>query len=285
MLPVADAHAHVSPHGMGGSVVGRRFRNAGGWFVALVSLPPTQYGLGGGLDGLLKSFEIHVRECLKARSEGVGVACLAGVHPAYVDELVRTAGVHRIDEVLSIVRRGLEDLRRLRSEGLIEGFGEFGRPHYKTLPESVVVNEVLLREALELCSDTNSVLHLHTEQGGSATVTSVDAIVKSAGAFRCRVVFHHASLPTVRAAESLGYFSTVLGREDLLLSVLESSLSKVLVESDFIDDPKRPGVVMYPWDLAREVGKIIAREDRHEEVLRKYLIGNVEELYEVAFKT
>lgn len=264
--------------------MGRRFREAGGWFIALVSLPPTQCGLEGCLDGLLKSFEVHVRECLKARSEGVGVACLAGIHPAYVDELVRTAGVHRVDEVLTIVRRALESLRRLRSEGLIDGFGEFGRPHYKTLPESVVVNEVLLRDVLELCSDTDSVLHLHTEQGGSATVASVDAMVRSAGAFRCRVVFHHASLPVVRSAESLGYFSTVLGRKDLLLSVLELSASRVLVESDFIDDPKRPGAVMYPWDLAGEVGQVLAGEGKYEGVLRKYLISNVEELYGTAFR-
>ncbi|MEM0014757.1 MAG: TatD family hydrolase [Zestosphaera sp.] len=285
MFPVSDAHAHVSPAGLGGSLVGRKFREAGGWFIALVSLPPTNYGLRGDLNGLLKSFDIHARECLKARSEGLSVACLAGVHPAYVDELVRAVGVNRVDEVLSMVRRALESLRRLRLEGLIEGFGEFGRPHYKTLPESVVVNDVVLREVLEVCSDTDSVLHLHTEQGGSATVASVDALVKSAGASKCRVVFHHASLAVVRAAENLGYHSTVLGREDLLLNILELNPSRVLVESDFIDDPRRPGVVMYPWDLAGEVGKLLAKEGGHEEALRKCLVDNVRELYGVKPET
>ncbi|MGC8975330.1 MAG: TatD family hydrolase [Thermoprotei archaeon] len=281
MVLVSDAHAHAAPSGMGAKVVAKRFKSAGGWFIALVSLPPSYYGFSAGLEGIIKSFESHVAECVRAREEGIKVACLAGIHPAYVDELVRVAGSHRTSKVLEIVERALEYLRKLRLEGRIDGLGEFGRPHYKTLPESVVVNEIVLKEALEICRDTDSLIHLHTEQGGLATVASVDYLVRLAGVPKNKVVFHHVNTFLAETVEGFGYVMTVLGREDLLLSVLESKITNALVESDFIDDPRRPGVVMYPWDISREVEKLMSRRE-YGETLVKYLVDNVVSLYGVS---
>ncbi len=283
MLPVSDSHAHVSTRGLGGSLVGRRFREVGGWFVALVSLPPTHYGLDAGLDGIVRSFEIHVSECSKTRAEGLEVVCMAGVHPAFIDEMIRTAGVHRVDKVVSMVSEALKRLKSLRVEGFLDGFGEFGRPHYKTLPESMAVNEVVLREVLEMSKDTDSVVHLHTEQGGIATVSSIDALVRLVGVPKERVIFHHASTAVVRAAEELGYYSTVLGRRDSLRNVLLAGASRVLVESDFIDDPRRPGVAMYPWELAREIDLVVGEGVKNAELLQRYLVSNVETVYRIAF--
>lgn len=281
MLLVSDAHAHVSPLGLGAETVAKRFKSVGGWFMALVSLPPNHYGFSMGLEGIIKSFESHVTECTRARGEGIKVACLAGIHPAYVDELVRVAGSHRTNKVLEIVEKALEYLRKLRLDGRIDGLGEFGRPHYKTLPESVVVNEIALRKALEICKDTDSLIHLHTEQGGLATVASVDYLARLIGVLKNKVVFHHVSTSLAGTVEEFGYVMTVLGHEDLLTNVLESKITNALVESDFIDDPRRPGAVMYPWDISREVGKLMSRGE-YSETLTKYLIDNVVSLYGVS---
>lgn len=282
MLLVSDAHAHVSPSGLGAKIVARRFKDVGGWFIALVSLPPSHYGFSAGLDGIIKSFESHVLECSRAREEGIKVACLAGIHPAYVDELVRVAGSHKTDKVLDVLERALGRLEKLRLEGKIDGFGEFGRPHYKTLPESVVVNEILLRRVLEICRDTGSLIHLHTEQGGLATVASVDYLVRLLRVPKNKVVFHHATSFLAKTAEEFEYVMTVLGREDLLVSLFESGITRALVESDYIDDPRRPGAVMYPWDISREVEKLLSRGEDYEEVLTKYLVDNVASLYGVS---
>lgn len=280
MLLVSDAHAHVSPLGLGAKAVVKRFKDAGGWFIALVSLPPNHYGFSMGLEGIIKSFESHVIECSKAREESVRVACLAGVHPAYVDELVRVAGSHKTGKVLEIIEKALKYLEKLKLEGKIDGLGEFGRPHYKTLPESVVVNEIVLMKVLEICRDTDSIIHLHTEQGGVATVASIDYLIKFAGVPKNKVVFHHVSTSLAKTVEEFGYVMTVLGREDLLTNMLETRITNVLVESDFIDDPKRPGAVMYPWDISREVEKLLSKRE-YSEILEKYLIDNVVSIYGV----
>jgi len=62
---------------------------------------------------------------------------------------------------------------------------------------------------------------------------------------------------------------------------LEVGVTRALIESDFIDDPKRPGAVMYPWDIRKEVEKALSRGG-FEEVLKKYLVDNVVSLYEVS---
>jgi len=51
-LIFADAHAHTNPlKGLGAKTVSERFRESGGWFIALVSLPPTSLGLNPSPEG------------------------------------------------------------------------------------------------------------------------------------------------------------------------------------------------------------------------------------------
>jgi Predicted metal-dependent hydrolase (urease superfamily) len=64
-----------------------------------------------------------------------------------------------------------------------------------------------------------------------------------------KVMFHHVSTFLAKTVEEFEYMMSVLGREDLLTNMLEVGVTRALVESDFIDDPERPGVVMYPWDI------------------------------------
>jgi TatD-related deoxyribonuclease len=152
----------------------------------------------------------------------------------------------------------------------------------------VVVNEIILLKALEICRDTNTLIHLHTEQGGLATVASVDYLVRLAEVPRNKVevprnkvVFHHVSTFLAKTVEEFEYMMSVLGREDLLTNILEAGVTRALVESDFIDDPKRPGAVMYPWDIRGEVEKVLSKGGGYEEVLTKYLVDNVVLLYGV----
>ncbi len=280
-MKVVDGHLHSSPKGLGGYAIATKFKEVGGVFMVLVSLPPNHYGLSEDLDSLIKSFKVHVRECNEASKVGIAVVCLAGIHPSYVDRLVKKLGPHRIEEVLHIIREGLKHLITLRRENLIHGFGEFGRPHYKTIPESLILNEFVMSEVFEIARDTNSVVHLHLEQAGIATVKTVDAYVRLANLPKKHVVFHHASIDMAKQAEELGYYSTILGREELITKALNLNLSKILVESDYIDDPERPGIVMYPWDLVKEVEEVARKRSISMQDLLSKFIENVKHVYDI----
>jgi len=281
-VPIADAHAHASPLGLGALRISEKFRDRGGWFIALVSLPPQHYGLPQTLEGIIKAIELHVRQCDEAREAGVKVACVAGVHPAFIDHLIKRGGGNA-SNVVSFVRENvMKLLARMIDEGRLQGIGEFGRPHYKSIPESFAANDALLLTALEIVRDHGGVLHLHLEQGGQVTVESVETMVNSLGIRSTKsVILHHSSASMALHACKKGLSATILGRSEALVRAERLGALCVEVESDYIDDPKRPGVVMYPWEIAETVNHMLSTDAELSEFLHRVMVDNISKVYGV----
>jgi len=273
---VSDAHAHVSPSGLGGRVIGRRFKDVGGWFIALVSLPPPSYGYELTYEGFIKSFNTHISECRSVAEEGLKVFCIAGIHPASVDKLLK---VHNASKVLKVLHEVLKYLVNLVDEGLINGLGEFGRPHYRAVPEAFIVNELLLEDALEVVRDRGVPIHLHLEQCGLVTVESIDRLVRKLNVRKGLVVFHHVSGETAVEALRRGYQVTVPAFIDAVKYLLSIN-PYFMIESDYLDDPRRPGAVKYPWDIA-SLAQQLLMEGYPTEVLRKIFVDSVFNAYGV----
>lgn len=246
-----DAHAHASTIGLGYEEVVRRFKSLGGKLIVLVQLNPGSYGLDEGLDGVMKSLDAHARLCSRVRREYGGVLCFGGLHPATVDRLVRAVrdvvGVYR--ELEEKYMKKLEDLLK---NGLLDGLGEFGRPHYPSLPESWAINELLLVKSLTIAKDTGIRVHIHSENAGYITLKSIKLLVDSAGLPHENVLMHHVPPSHVQIYARDGFYVSVVGRSQVVRE-LGSECPNVLVESDYLDDPRRPGAVVYPWELKREV--------------------------------
>ncbi len=281
-VPIADAHAHASPLGLGAFRISKKFRDQGGWFIALVSLPPQHYGLPQTLEGAIKAIELHVRQCDEARRAGVKVACIAGIHPAFIDHLIKRSG-GSASNVVSFVRENvIELLARMIDEGKLQGVGEFGRPHYKSIPESFAANDALLLTALEIIRDHGGVLHLHLEQGGQITVESVEIMVNSMGVRNTKlVILHHSSTGMALHACKKGLSATIVGRSEALVQAKRLGALCVEAESDYIDDPKRPGVVMYPWEIAEAVNQLLSADTELQEFLYKVMVDNISNVYGV----
>ena len=281
-IPISDAHCHVNPGGLGGFKIASKFRVAGGWFIALVSLPPHYYGYDLSTEGMLKAIDSHVAECRRAREAGIKVACIAGMHPAVIDRLVRVVGPARAGEAVSRAERVIKYLRELRRRGVIDGFGEFGRPHYKTLPESVVANEVILTKVFEVMEDEGGVIHLHLEQGGALTVHSVHTMLRGYNVRPEKVVFHHSTVKMIGEAVKHHYAATLTGRRGLIKAASRACTNAYcMIESDYIDDPSRPGAVMYPWEIAEEVSAVISEDGSTADAVVRMLVDNVVRVYDL----
>ncbi len=275
----ADAHAHASVVGLGYGEVVRRFRAAGGGLIALVQLSPGSYGLSDSLEGVARSLEAHANLCDRVRREYGGVLCLGGLHPATVDKLLRSsrdpATVYR--ELEKGYMRRLESLLR---EGLLDGLGEFGRPHFPTVPESWAANELLLVRALEVAKDVGGVVHVHSENAGLLTLGGLKLFTDRAGIPRWRVLAHHVPPSQARLYAEEGFYVSVVGRSRVV-GELGSECSNVLVESDYLDDPRRPGVVMYPWEIGREVLRAVEEGRLASRCSEKVLLENPSTFYGV----
>ena len=284
-VPYADGHGHSNPvRGLGASRIAERFRQAGGWFMALVAHSPTTYGFNPtDLDAYKEAVEVHLRECKAAEEAGLKVACLAGFHPAEVDKLIDK---YRMDpvKVLELGISVVDYVAGLCREGILDGIGEVGRQHYKTTAERVVIAQAVMERALEQARDHGCIVHLHLENKGEATVALTHRTAASIGLLgesARRVIFHHSKPVMVEAAVRLGYSATLPGVPRLLEHVVKELSPVYIMESDFIDDPARPGVVVYPWEMALAQERLLRRGLVDEEYLYRVNVDNAVKVYGV----
>ncbi len=275
-----DSHAHASTTGLGYREIVKRFKAAGGRLIVFVQLPPSSYGYSTDLEGVRKSLDTHIGICSEVRKELGGVLCLVGVHPATVDRLVRSSKnvdmVYR--ELLTSYMRALEDLLR---KGLADGLGEFGRPHYPSPPESLVVNELLLVESMRLAKDYDVPIHIHSENSGFITLESIKTFTNLVGLPKDRVLVHHVPPSQAPLYAEAGFHVSVVGKAEVVKE-LRGLCRNVLVESDYLDDPKRPGAVMYPWDIGPEVMRVVEAGIMERECAEKILLENPASFYGVS---
>jgi len=276
----ADAHLHSNPlRGIGVKSIVKNFKAVGGWFLAIVSLPPSHYGLGSSYDDYVRSIEILIRECRTAKEE-VKTKCLAGIHPADLEKLVNSQSL-KYDEVINLALKILNYISKLIKSGVLDGIGEVGRPHYKTTPEGYVVNELILHHALRLAKDLHSIVHLHLEQGGILTVLSMTDLLESISLSKDLVLLHHMDIKTAMNAEEVGLRYTLCGKLQLLREGFKKLKPTYMIESDFIDDPRRPGVAAYPWEIVENQLLLLKEGLVSEDYLFRLNVDNIVKFYGV----
>jgi TatD-related deoxyribonuclease len=252
----ADAHSHVNPiYGVGPEKIARRFRDSGGWFIALVCLPPWSYGLEpSGLEAYDKSFRLIIDAGAKYKQLGLEVAIHLGHHPSEVDYLNKHG--LKLSKIRDLGFKVVDLIAKYVMEGYAHGLGEFGRQHYPTKPENREVAEDIARYAIQKAKDLDVSIHLHLDQSPNA-LNFASEIAKEVGMSLSKVVIHHLNPELAKNAESLGLSYTVVGKIENLKIIVNSS-SKCLVESDYLDDPKRPGAVIPPWTISKTWRKLLA---------------------------
>jgi TatD-related deoxyribonuclease len=254
-----------------------KFKESGGWFLAIVGLSPWHYGMEGTLDNYEKTLQLLLKEAERAREAGLRVSTLFGFHPADVDKLL---GKMKPEEVLDFGMSVLEIVEKYLKEGKLDGIGEVGRQHYKTTPVAVVIAELIMNRALEIAKDYGAVVHLHLEQGGKITALDVKDRINKTGIAVEKVVVHHARGKSLEAAVSEGLVATVPGVRGSLEKAFKLE-PKYMVESDHIDDPKRPGVVIYPWEMAKNQLELLREGAVDEEYLWRINVDNVKRTFGV----
>lgn len=280
-LLYADAHFHSNPlRGYGAEYIGRKFKESGGWFMALVGLPPTSLGLKPDLEGFKKALELLLSECKRLRETGLKVACLGGYHPAMIDKMIDHYKIdaERVFEISLEVLRLVEKMIR---EGLLDGVAEIGRPHYKTSPEYVVLADMILEKALEIVKDFNTIAHLHLEEGGWVTAQSIYVKISRLNIDPWKTLLHHARPKNLKPSIRLGLVSSVPAIVQLIESIRELEKRYVL-ESDYLDDPERPGKPLYPWDLISASKILLKKGILDSEDLYILHIDNISRIYGVS---
>jgi len=270
---VSDNHLHVNPiKGLGPREVARRFRREGGGLCVLVSLLTWSLGLP---PCELSSFEKLYRLTVEARrlmmEEGVVTICMLGIHPAEIQKMIEREW--SIDRIIEFVDNCMKIVKEHIDREEAHGIGEVGRPHWPVSERDWEIHERVLERCLEHARDLDVPVHLHLERRSMETVESIWKLVNKVGNRRYRIVLHHAEGSVIERAWNLGLMPSVpVGKRQDFEQALKSPPLYV-VESDFLDDPSRPGAVIPPWSLAKKIRKL------DERLIRKICIENMRLTY------
>ena len=280
-LPLCDNHAHTNPViGMGPRELAKRFRREGGKFIVIVALLTWSLGLTpGDLDSVRRMYDMTVESARIINEEGVKSVAVVGLHPAEGYELLRR-GWSR-EEVLNFMRKGIDLAAEYVKNGKAVGIGEIGRPHWDVPKDVVDLFNELLEYAFGVAKDVNAVVHLHLERNGINTASSIIDMVKRVGNRPYSVVMHHAEPIVIDIANDNGLMPSIpMGRKGEFEEAVKHG-PRFVVESDFIDDPRRPGAVIPPWTLVKKLRTYLVNGFINEDFLRVLCVENINRVYGV----
>jgi TatD-related deoxyribonuclease len=198
---------------------------------------------------------------------------VVGIHPAEYVGLAESLG---IEKAYAIVKEGLEIAAKYVAEGKAVAI-KSGRPHYPVSPELWETSNALMRYAMDLCVDEDCAIQLHTESE-PGTMESLSEIAKQAHMAPYKVIKHF-SPPLVRECEALNIFPSVICSRGALEEALSQG-TRFMMETDYIDDPRRPGAVLGPKTVPRKTKEAI-RNGVPEETFYKIHKDNPEKSYGV----
>jgi TatD-related deoxyribonuclease len=259
--PVLDNHLHLDRRHGQGIEAAKDFARSGGTHLLVVNKPSWHLDVAVETGEDFRAvFEetIEVVEAASAVLPGRAWPVL-GVHPALISRLVADRGFD-VDAAREIMQAGLEVAGEYAADGPAVAI-KSGRPHYE-VPDAVwEASNAVLRHALEVAAEAGVAVQLHTEQ--TTDLTEVAEWAEGAGLAPKRVVKHYAS------GRLEGITPSVMSREDYLETAIEAD-EPFLMETDFVDDPDRPGAVMGPKTVPRRVDWLL-EEGHHDAVARAHV--------------
>jgi TatD-related deoxyribonuclease len=270
--PVLDNHVHLDPRGPCLAAV-RDFARAGGTHLVVVNKPYDDIRVAS-LDDFRREFARTVELVRRAR-DGTGVGTFAAVGP-YPVTLLHLAERLPLADAEAMMCAAMDEAARLVEAGDAIAIGEVGRPHFPAPPEAMAASDRILQHAMARAKDVGCAVVVHGEGATEATWRDLACMADAAGLPRGRVVKHFSG-PTVDEAENLGIFPSVLASSKHAPALRGST--RYFLETDYLDEPERPGAVLGIRTVPRRVAEMRASGDLTEEGAWAISAGNFERVY------
>ena len=248
--PIVDQHIHLDRSGRFLSAA-EEFSRAGGTGIMLVHKPAIRGKLPTDLGGYRSAYAETLSMAEEVRnSVGLEVGVVLGPHPVVWEHQIQSLGLERSTELhLEAVGLALEHIEA----GQANCLGEVGRPHYPVDQDTWTSATDMLLDIMRMASSTKCSIQLHVESNGEATCRELAGLCDRAGLPRDRAIRHYAP-SDVSPEFTHGMAATVSvgqGSIEGLTSTATSQSSPWGMETDFLDDPSRPGAVLGPKTIPK----------------------------------
>ncbi len=272
-LPVVDHHCHLSPSGEGIRAAAR-FRAAGGThlFLCTQNYDP---GPPRTLDGYAAQFETTLELAHRVRAE-TGVVVYPVLAPYPID-LATVAAPLGLDAALELHCRALDLAGAWVREHRAIALGEVGWAHFPVDPEIDRRIQAAFGHALEVARDVGCPAVVHGPDLDPAGFEALARRARSIGLPAHRVIKHYTRVrwPEV---DRHGVTPSYLARSDTVKSVLADP-GPWFWETDFLDDPRRPGAVLDLTTVPRRAQRIRAYRPEVADRLWIPFVESVEAIY------
>jgi len=272
-LPVVDHHCHLSPTGEGVAAA-RRFREAGGTHLFLTT---QSYGVEPPrtLEGYRAQFETTEALARQVHEQtGVGVFLVVAPYPI---DVVSARAAIGAEEALGLQRSALDLAGEWVRQRRAVAIGEVGRAHFPVPAEDLSLIEEAFRHAFHVAHDVGCPIVVHSGDLDAAGFRELAARAREAGVPPGRVVKHF-TRARVPPGETDGVVPSYLARRELVRQV-KADPGPRFFETDFLDDPRRPGAVLDLATVPRRAVAMAAEGSDATEWLRVPFVDSVEQVY------
>lgn len=264
--PVIDDHLHLDADNEGIEAV-RAFSRVGGTHLLVVNQPSWKLGVEAETrEEFRPVFEETIELVARANDVLAGEAWpVLGVHPGLISRLVKR-GLEP-PAARDLMCEGLDVAAEYASEGRAVAL-KSGRPHYEVDDAVRRASNAVIRHALDLAAEVGVALQLHTE--ATEDLTEVSDWAREAGLPPERVVKHYAS------GRCAGVTPSVICDKEALETAATTG-EPFLMETDYLDDPDRPGAVLGPKTVPRRVDWLLAAG--HADAVRRAHVETPRQVY------
>jgi TatD-related deoxyribonuclease len=245
-VAIFDNHIHFRPE-FRGVEAAKDFERAGGTALLLTHSPYEDIPIRHAEDyDRAYSKTLSMADAVRGATH-LQVFVALGPYPVEFLGLREALG---LEGAVETMRSGIDRAARLIADRKAIAFGEVGRPHFPTSAEVTGACNRLLQYAMERAKEVDCAVILHTEDPTPATFAEFARIASQARLAPDRVVKHH-SPPLTKPDETHGLVPSILAKEVLVAEALKGR-PRFLLETDYIDDPRRPGAVLGPATVPKK---------------------------------
>ena len=274
---IFDNHLHLRKDGRYLDAI-KDFKKAGGTHFVLCQYPMPSIVIKE------KSYDAVYAKTLKMADEvrkecEVGVFVTVGPYP--VDYLKLIEKFDR-ETTIEIMKRGMDQAAKLCEEKKCIAIGEIGRPHFPVNQQVLEDSNEILLHGMQKAKEVNVPVVLHTESTTPDSCKEFVEMGRKAGLQADKIVKHF-SPALILKEDNYGLMPSVLASKKNVLAAIEKG-TRFMVETDYIDDPKRPGAVLGPKTIPKLTLSLLNNEILTEKQAYEIHVENPEKTYGINLK-
>jgi len=272
-----DNHLHLRRDGRYLEAI-REFKNTGGTHFVLCQYPMPELAMRD------KSYKNCYQKTLEMADEireelEVGVFVTVGPYP--VDYLKFKEKMGR-DRAIELMEKGMDEAAALCKEERCVGIGEIGRPHFPVDKESLYDSNKILQYGMQKAAEIDVPVILHTESTTPKQCKELVEMGKNVGLSPDKIVKHF-SPALINKEENYGLIPSVLSSKKNIIESLKKG-SRFMMETDYIDDPNRPGAVLGPKTVPKLTKKLLEDGFMSESQAYEIHINIPQKTYKIDFE-